>query len=59
MAVRLLLEHENFNPNHFPPLFNEKILKREESKTVAQNTEAPKVMDKEDKAGDKLSGDPQ
>lgn len=58
MAVRHLLEHENFNLNHFLPLVEEKILEREESKTVAQNREAPKVMGKEDKAGDKLSGDP-
>ena len=60
MAVRHLLEHENFKPDHFPPLVKQKILEREESKTVAQNREAPKVMvDKEDKAGDRLSGDPQ
>lgn len=59
MAVRHLLEHENFNPDHFPPLVKEKILEREESKEVTQNREAPKVMDKEDKAGDKFSGDPQ
>ncbi|CAH3023297.1 unnamed protein product [Porites evermanni] len=59
LAVRHLLEHENFNPDHFPPLVKEKILEREESKEVTQNREAPKVMDKEDKAGDKLSGDPQ
>ena len=59
MAVRHLLEQENFKPDHFPPLVKQNILEREESKTVAQNRETPKVMDKEDKAGDRLSGDPQ